>query len=86
LDDTQALILSIVEDIQSDMKALRKTQEELNTKMAVNESRISTLERDVTEHNTRLTLLENKDNKATGILSFFLFVIPTAIAIVSLFF
>ena len=84
--DNISLILDIVKDIRNTIHDFQAQQNAMNSRVTQIESTLKDMDSKISNHQTQLDSLCDKDKKIQGVAIFFGFMIPIAIAILGIIF
>lgn len=84
--DNISLILDIVKDIRNTIHDFQAQQNAMNSRVTQIESTLKDMDSKISNHQTQLDSLCDKDKKIQGVAIFFGFMIPVAIAILGIIF
>lgn len=84
--DNISLILDIVKDIRNTIHDFQAQQNAMNSRVTQIESTLKDMDSKISNHQSQLDSLCDKDKKIQGVAIFFGFMIPIAIAILGIIF
>lgn len=84
--DNISLILDIVKDIRNTIHDFQAQQNAMNSRVTQLESTLKDIDTKISNHESKLDNLYDKDKKIQGVFIFFGFMIPIVIAILSIIF
>lgn len=84
--DNISLILDIVKDIRNTIHDFQAQQNAMNSRVTQIESTLKDMDTKISNHQSQLDSLYDKDKKIQGVAIFFGFMIPIAIAILGIIF
>lgn len=84
--DNISLILDIVKDIRNTIHDFQAQQNAMNSRVTQIESTLKDMDTKLSNHQSQLDSLYDKDKKIQGVAIFFGFMIPIAIAILGIIF
>ena len=84
--DNISLILDIVKDIRNTIHDFQAQQNAMNSRVTQIESTLKDMDTKISNHQSQLDNLYDKDKKIQGVAIFFGFMIPIAIAILGIIF
>lgn len=84
--DNISLILDIVKDIRNTIHDFQAQQNAMNSRVTQIESTLKDMDSKISNHQSQLDNLCDKDKKIQGVAIFFGFMIPIAIAILGIIF
>ena len=84
--DNISLILDIVKDIRNTIHDFQAQQNAMNSRVTQLESTLKDIDNKISNHQSQLDSLCDKDKKIQGVAIFFGFMIPIAIAILGIIF
>ena len=84
--DNISLILDIVKDIRNTIHDFQAQQNAMNSRVTQIESTLKDMNTKISNHQSQLDSLYDKDKKIQGVAIFFGFMIPIAIAILGIIF
>lgn len=84
--DNISLILDIVKDIRNTIHDFQSQQNAMNSRVTQLESTLKDIDTKISNHESKLDNLYDKDKKIQGVFIFFGFMIPIVIAILGIIF
>lgn len=84
--DNISLILDIVKDIRNTIHDFQAQQNAMNSRVTQLESTLKDIDNKLSNHESKLDNLYDKDKKIQGVFIFFGFMIPVVIAILGIIF